>query len=208
MENSFGIIGGMGPMATELFYKMLIEKTDAPCDQDHMNTIILGHATMPDRTEPSSPEIRNRSAMSAICSFRTQKPLKASAARPIGVTCNTAHYFIDKISDKVGIPFIHMIKETAAKAAGLTNGGKVGILATDGTIKTGLYQTALENEGAVPCVLDAEGQSYVMHEIYDCVKAGKPADMDMWKKIDDQLKELGCQVALPGMHRTFSYKSR
>ena len=35
-----------------------------------------------------------------------------------------------------------------------------------------------------------------MHEIYDCVKAGKPADMDMWKKIDDQLKELGCQVAL------------
>lgn len=89
-----------------------------------------------------------------------------------------------------------MIKETAAKAAGLANGGKVGILATDGTIKTGLYQTALETEGAVPCVLDAEGQSYVMHEIYDCVKAGKPADMDMWKKIDDQLKELGCQVAL------------
>ena len=64
MENSFGIIGGMGPMATELFYKMLIEKTDAPCDQDHMNTIILGHATMPDPyREPSSPEIRNRSAM-------------------------------------------------------------------------------------------------------------------------------------------------
>ena len=73
MENSFGIIGGMGPMATELFYKMLIEKTDAPCDQDHMNTIILGHAQCQTVREPSS-EIRNRSAMSAICSFRTQNP--------------------------------------------------------------------------------------------------------------------------------------
>lgn len=117
MENSFGIIGGMGPMATELFYKMLIEKTDAPCDQDHMNTIILGHATMPDRTEPSSPEIRNRSAMSAICSFRTAKTLESLGCKAIGVTCNTAHYFIDKISDKVAYLLYILIKETAAKAA-------------------------------------------------------------------------------------------
>lgn len=196
MENSFGIIGGMGPMATELFYKMLIEKTDAPCDQDHMNTIILGHATMPDRT--GAILSGDQKQIGHVCDLLLQDAqiLESLGCKAIGVTCNTAHYFIDKISDKVGIPFIHMIKETAAKAAGLTNGGKVGILATDGTIKTGLYQTALENEGAVPCVLDAEGQSYVMHEIYDCVKAGKPADMDMWKKIDDQLKELGCQVAL------------
>ena len=44
MERTFGIIGGMGPMATELFYKMLIEKTVVSCDQGHLNTIILGHA--------------------------------------------------------------------------------------------------------------------------------------------------------------------
>ena len=118
MENSFGIIGGMGPMATELFYKMLIEKTDAPCDQDHMNTIILGHATMPDRT--GAILSGDQKQIGHVCDLLLQdaKTLESLGCKAIGVTCNTAHYFIDKISDKVGIPFIHMIKETAAKAAG------------------------------------------------------------------------------------------
>ena len=40
MENSFGIIGGMGPMATELFYKMLIEKTDAIDEDSLMETAL------------------------------------------------------------------------------------------------------------------------------------------------------------------------
>ena len=45
-----GVIGGMGPLATQLFYRMVIESTDAKKDQDHINMIILNHATMPDRT--------------------------------------------------------------------------------------------------------------------------------------------------------------
>ena len=53
MENIFGIIGGMGPMATELFYKMLIEKTDAEKDQDHLKYLTA--------RKLSSPEIRKRS---------------------------------------------------------------------------------------------------------------------------------------------------
>ena len=45
-----GIIGGMGPNASSLFYKMLIEKTPAAKDQDHMDLMMLSHASMPDRT--------------------------------------------------------------------------------------------------------------------------------------------------------------
>lgn len=196
MENSFGIIGGMGPMATELFYKMLIDKTDAPTDQDHMNTVILGHATMPDRTGAilsGDPE-----RIQQVCSLILDdaKTLENLGCKAIGVTCNTAHYFIDKIADQVGIPFIHLIKETASEAARIAKGGKVGILATDGTIKTGLYQTALKKEGLIPYTLDEDGQKMVMHEIYDCVKAGRPADMDVWKKIDEKLKDADCKIAL------------
>ena len=46
-----GIIGGMGPSASNLFYEMVISNTEATCDQDHIDMIILNHATMPDRTE-------------------------------------------------------------------------------------------------------------------------------------------------------------
>ncbi|MEE0796313.1 MAG: amino acid racemase [Anaerovoracaceae bacterium] len=196
MENIFGIIGGMGPMATELFYKMLIEKTDAAKDQDHLNTIIFGHAAMPDRTEAILSGDEEKIARIRDLLFEDAVTLEKLGCRAIGVTCNTAHYFVDMISDRINIPFIHMIKETARRAASLAPGEKVGILATDGTVRTGLYQKALEAEGAVPCTLDAEGQSLVMHEIYDCVKAGKPADMKSWAVIDSRLKEMGCKKAL------------
>ena len=45
-----GVIGGMGPMATQLFYKNVIEMTDAKTDQEHIDMIILSHASVPDRT--------------------------------------------------------------------------------------------------------------------------------------------------------------
>ncbi|MDY2995631.1 MAG: aspartate racemase, partial [Baileyella intestinalis] len=45
-----GIVGGMGPLASALFYEMLIRKTPAEKDQEHMDLILLSHSSMPDRT--------------------------------------------------------------------------------------------------------------------------------------------------------------
>ena len=196
MENIFGIIGGMGPMATELFYKMLIEKTDAEKDQDHLNTIILGHAAMPDRTEAILSGDKEKIARIRDLLFEDAVTLEKLGCRAIGVTCNTAHYFVDMISDRINVPFIHMIKEAAAETARLIPGGKVAILATDGTISTGLYQKALAEAGVVPFVPQADVQALVMHEIYDCIKAGRPADRESWAVIDRHLRELGCRKAL------------
>lgn len=183
-------------MATELFYKMLIEKTAVSCDQGHLNTIILGHASMPDRTQAILSGDKERISEVSEKIYEDAHVLEELGCKAIGVTCNTAHYFVDMISDKVGIPFIHMIRETAKEVAKTAKNEKVGILATDGTIKTGLYQKALQDEGVIPCVLDREHQRLVMHEIYDCVKAGLPADDGAWEEIDDHLKKIGCKKAL------------
>lgn len=191
-----GIIGGMGPMATELFYKMIIEKTPVNCDQDHVNTVILGHASMPDRTAAILSGDESRIDDVAAKILADAKTLETLGCSMIAVTCNTAHYFVDKVADQVGIPFVHMIRETAKEVAKDAKGEKVGILATDGTIKTQLYQNALTDEGVIPCVLDEEGQKLVMHEIYDCIKAGKPADEAAWEVIDEKLHAIGCKKAL------------
>ena len=45
-----GVLGGMGPLATQLFYRQIIERTEASCDQDHVDMILFNHASMPDRT--------------------------------------------------------------------------------------------------------------------------------------------------------------
>ena len=50
MNRKIGVIGGMGPMASQLFYKMVTEKTVADRDQDHVPMMILSDPQMPDRT--------------------------------------------------------------------------------------------------------------------------------------------------------------
>ena len=50
MKNVLGVLGGMGPMASALFYKMITEKTAAEKDQDHINLVLLSDASTPDRT--------------------------------------------------------------------------------------------------------------------------------------------------------------
>lgn len=193
MENTLGIMGGMGPLATQLFYRMLIEHTVAEKDQDHVNVLIVGHATMPDRTQAilaGNPQPVYEKLREDI------KALEAYGCRAIAVPCNTSHYFLDCIEKDLSIPIIHMIRETAKEAAKTCKGSRVAILATDGTIQTELYQKALTEEGILPYIPSPESQKLVMHEIYDCVKIGRPADLDAWQKIETELCEAGCGKAL------------
>ena len=95
-----------------------------------------------------------------------------------------------------GIDASPMIKESAREVAKTCRGERVGVLATDGTIKTELYQKALLAEGVVPYVPGDAGQKLVMHEIYNCVKRGKPVDDAAWSKVQQELIDSGCRKAI------------
>ena len=191
-----GIIGGMGPMASALFYDMISSKTDASCDQENLDLILLSHAGMPDRTgailskdEAQIEEVRSKLLADAMF-------LQNSGCTAIAVTCNTAHYFVNMIEDELDIPFIHLIRETAEAVASEFGAKKVAVLATDGTIETKLYQDELSKRGVISFTPKAEVQALVMHEIYDCIKSGKPADEEIWKKIEEYVKAEGCEAAV------------
>lgn len=188
-----GVIGGMGPMASVLFCKMITEHTVAGKDQDHIQMMILSDSAMPDRTDAilsgNTDEVRDRMLKDA-------RVLEAAGCDAICVTCNTAHYFVDMISSEVSVPFIHMIRETAGSMAEKYPGGKIGIMATDGTIKTGLYQKELEKAGLSYFTPSEKIQKLVMHEIYDCVKAGLPCDKKAFSKITKEFKKAGCDSVL------------
>ena len=191
-----GIIGGMGPLASSLFYDMITEKTAARRDQDNLDLILLSHSSMPDRTAAilsGDPEqvadVREKLLVDATY-------LAKSGCTALAVTCNTAHYFIDMIEKEVPVPFIHLILETGAELARKCPGEKVAILATDGTIKTGLYQKEFARRGIEPYVPLASVQEKVMKEIYEHVKSGIPADREMWQEIETAVKEAGCGAAI------------
>lgn len=191
-----GIIGGMGPMASAVFYDMISSKTDASCDQENLNLILLSHAAMPDRTRAilSKDEAQIEAVRSKL--YADAMFLQNAGCTAIAVTCNTAHYFVNMIEDELDIPFIHLIRETAEAVASRIGAKKVAVLATDGTIETRLYQDELSKRGVIAFTPKAEVQALVMHEIYECIKSGKPADEEIWQKIEEYVKAEGCEAAV------------
>ena len=193
-EKKLGVIGGMGPLATQFFYKMIIDKTDAKSDQEHIDMIIVNHAGMPDRTTAilagDITEVKGRLLEDA-------KFLADAGCDYIAVPCNTSHYMLDMIAEEVPVPFVHMIYSTIdVIKEKYPAGSKVGVLATDGTIKTALYQTMLKEAGYEPIVPNAKDQKIVMSVIYDGVKDGGPIDIEGFMKVAGDLKDEGACCVL------------
>lgn len=187
-----GIIGGMGPLATNIFYKMLIDMTPAHKDQDHINMIILSHASMPDRTEA----IKSGDLSILLAKLIEDAVfLEKSGATCIAIPCNTSHVVMDDIQKMVDIPIINMVRETSdylLDECGC-NGQKVGIMATDGTVKAGIFQKEMLKRGLIPVTPNQENQQKLMHIIYDGVKAGEPVNPRDFQEIENQLREDGCK---------------
>ncbi len=172
-EKIIGILGGMGPEATADLYLRIIKATPAKRDQDHPRVIIYSNSKVPDRTAailgtgPSPmPEL-----------IRAGKRLEESGADFIIIPCNTAHYFIDQLQKELRVPILHMIRLSAARARGAyPKAKKAGLLATDGTVKSGLYKAAFAEAEIETIEPMPEGQADVMKAIYQCIKAGNLID--------------------------------
>ena len=189
---TLGIIGGLGPMATAHLLQLVIEMTDAKTDQEHLDVIVFDRPNVPDRTA----YLLDRTKPSPLPSMtQTAKTLESLGAGVLCAPCVTSHYFYQELAGSVNVPFLNMVTETAAelKAAGCK---KAGIMATTGTVRTGLFQTAFTAAGLESAIPDEAGQALVMSLIYDDVKSGRPGDPDKFERTMDELLEKGCDVVL------------
>jgi aspartate racemase len=189
-----GIIGGVGPLATMLLGEMIVKRTKANTDQQHVNMVITNNTSIPDRTT----YILDRSKANPVpVMISDAAKLKSIGAEVLAVPCNTAHSFYHEIQQGADMQVLHMINETAKRAAQI-GAKKVGILATTGTLTTSVYQLACQNAGVQPIVPDEETQEMVMSVIYDDVKAGRPVDFLKWQQIINKLEGLGCDRIILG----------
>lgn len=195
-----GILGGMGPEASMLFYRILTENTPAESDQDHIKLMLLSHTDMPDRTETILSRDEKKIANVRDMIERDIKTLIANGCDKVVVTCNTAHYFIDMLSEKSDerSSVIHLIDETAYRVKSKPHHSKVAILATSGTIKTGLYQDALARSNINAFAPDDKIQQKVMALIYDYIKKGTAAPDSLWRDIIRSVQAAGCDCAILG----------
>ncbi|MDR1260606.1 MAG: amino acid racemase [Oscillospiraceae bacterium] len=194
LKDFLGIVGGIGPLATVYFMKRITELTDAKIDQEHINMMVLSNAKTPDRTEFISGKSQENPFKELLNCCRI---LEKAGASLIAIPCNTSHYFYNQLIAQISTPIVHFQKETV-KSLKDAEIGKVGIMATTGTISVGLFQTAFAEVGLTCCVPDAKQQEKVMEIIYASVKAGKmPKETTFFEVVDD-LFGAGCEKIVLG----------
>lgn len=187
-----GVIGGLGPMATAYFMELLTKMSDAKTDQEHMEVLIYSRPSIPDRTK----YILGGSDESPLpVMISAGEKLREAGANLLAVPCVTAHYFHGALERELGLPVIDGLSETASYL-GREKKDCVGILATDGTIQSGLLQNVLGNCGIQSVVPGEESQKKVTSMVYDEIKAGKQADMKKFEQVSEELFGRGAQVVL------------
>ncbi len=171
MKKTIGILGGMGPEATAYFFNLIIKQTAASRDQDHIPILIYNNPKIPPRTDallgkgPSPVRLLKEGA----------KKLERAGAHFIVIPCITAHAFLSPMRRAVRIPVLDIPEETAAWAKKKIPRLKcVGLVASTGTVKSGLFRDAFGRAGVEIVAPTAREQKKVMEAIFGRggIKAG------------------------------------
>jgi len=194
-QYSLGIIGGMGPKATSVFFDKIIENTEAHKDQDHINMIILNHGTLPDRT---TAIFENTGNVFLEDIKKDIKLLEMAGVNNIAIPCNTSHYFYEDLAKLTDMNIINMIEETVKEIYHqYGTDRKVGILATKGTISSGIYETVCKKYNIKLHVPSESVQDQTMKIIYDNVKGNLSQDSsELESLIKDFIEKENCSCVI------------
>ncbi|HVR49995.1 MAG TPA: amino acid racemase [Pseudorhodoferax sp.] len=176
--NKVGIIGGMGPYAGSGYLQCFLEECIAllraagleVTDQRYPPHYVVQHP-VPDRTAAllQGPDGYAAVFQDILGQVRALQSLGVSAA---AMACNTAHAWHADLQQAVpGVRLVHMAEATAAFLAARSV-RSVGLLATAGTLRSGMYARALSAQGIACLEPDARELQTIMTGIYGGVKAG------------------------------------
>ena len=195
-EKIIGILGGMGPEDTADLYMRIIRATKVQRDQNHRRVIIDSNAKIPDRTAA----IRGKGPSPLPMLVETGLNLQRAGADLIIIPCNTAHHFHADLQKKLKVPVLHMIglsaEKTREKHPEVT---RAGLLASDGTLMSRLYQQSWGKQGIEIIEPGTETQRDVMKSIYQFIKRG---DLEPGRKLlydaSLELIEAGAEAVICG----------
>jgi len=154
-----GILGGMGTQAGLDFCNKLAVLNRGKIDQEYPLFLLYNKSNIPGRPESIGSQTKNLSNKSTNKSSRVKynrvlksllkgcKLLEKNKCKFIVIPCNTAHYWFDDLQKKINIPIINMPKEVfkfTKKKCKINS--KVGLLATEGTLKTGVYKKFFQKD--------------------------------------------------------------
>ena len=130
-----GILGGMGTQAGLDFCSKLAKLNRGKADQKYPLFVLYNKSNIPDRKQNLKKYNKVLKSLVEGCKF-----LQKSKCKFISIPCNTAHYWYKDLRKKIKIPILNMPEIVYLNAKNnLERNSKIGLLATEATIKTGVY---------------------------------------------------------------------
>jgi aspartate racemase len=172
-----GILGGMGPAAGADFVRQFVQActqllaaAGVPVTDQAYPEHWLAQVPVPDRSTALQAGQLPQRPLEAMKQVAAR--LGALGARTLAIACNTAHVWHDELQESFpDLEVIHGVRETASELA-RRGTREAGLLATQGTYRSGVYEQAFERAGLRCHVPTQAEQAVVMDGIYRGVKAG------------------------------------
>jgi aspartate racemase len=143
-RRTIGVLGGMGPYATLLFFQKLLDFTPAKKDWEHLHIVIDNNPHIPSRSRyylygEESP----LPGMIEIC-----RRLQAYPVDFIVLPCNSASYFLPPLQEQIDIPILNIMEITVdALVRSFPNTSSVAVLGGIITYEKSTYLPYLQRHG-------------------------------------------------------------
>ncbi len=193
-QKIIGVLGGMGPESTAIFYHAVIKQCQqqygAKYDDDYPE-IFIYNLPIPDIVEGLKQPEETLSML-----VKGAEKVESIGVDFMVMPCNTAHYFYPDMAKSISIPFICIFTATAKKIKS-ERYKKIGFLATETTVKYKSYDTDFEKNG-IELVLPNQADQDKLTGIILNILAGEKLEDDKQaiKQIIENLKQQGAEAVV------------
>ena len=202
-----GILGGMGTQAGLDFCSKLAKLNRGKADQKYPLFVLYNKANIPDRKQNLKKYNKVLKSLIHGCKF-----LQKNKCKFISIPCNTAHYWYKDLKKKIKIPILNMPEIVYLNAKkNCKKNSKIGLLATDTTIKTGIYSYHF-NKSYILVSPNKNLQTRSVNKSIKLVKMGKTKEAERAiKPAVNYLLKMRCKKIILGCTELpiaiFAYKS-
>lgn len=168
-----GLIGGMTPESTKVYYELLIGKARQPGGDPLRNPVILIYSL--NLSELVAIQRRGDRAGVGIYLAERLERLRLAGAEIGAFTANTPHAYLDEIGPRTSLPLVSIVTATRDAAAARAHRRPL-LLGTRTTVESDMYPRALAEAGIVTVLPDEGERQFLEHTIYNELAIGRVTD--------------------------------
>lgn len=193
---TIGLIGGITPQSTIMYYQILNDLANEKYGGTHSAKVIIHSVDFGVIHQLQSEG--NWNQLDEIMA-NAGKSLENAGADCILICANTMHLCIDAIRNVVNVPVIH-IAEATAKAINQKRLKKVALLGTKYTMEKTFYTDVLSSFGIETIIPNSTDREIIHQVIYDELAKGviKSASKEAYLSIISRLKTQGAEGVILG----------